>query len=129
MPEHIVVWDIETVPDLDAVRRIYNLPDDASALETLGDKFPKHPLHKIVCIGAVIAQRNEDSWVVSAIGAPHSGERPEKVLIEAFAEKIAELRPCLVSFNGHGFDLPVLRYRAMINRVSAPALDNRAYFN
>src|SRR6185437_15123200 len=85
--------------------------------------------HKIVCIGAVIAEKIEDAWNVSAIGAPHIGSRTEKELIEAFAEKIRELRPCLVSFNGHGFDLPVLRYRAMMNRVSAPALDYRAYFN
>jgi 3'-5' exonuclease len=35
-----------------------------------------------------------------------------------------------VTFNGNSFDLPVLRYRAMIQRrVSAPGLAARLYFN
>src|SRR5215207_5667219 len=34
----------------------------------------------------------------------------------------------MVTFNGASFDLPVLRYRAMINRVSAPGLECRRYF-
>jgi predicted PolB exonuclease-like 3'-5' exonuclease len=38
------------------------------------------------------------------------------------------LRPQLISFNGTGFDLPVLRYRAMVNRVPAPGLQARKYF-
>jgi predicted PolB exonuclease-like 3'-5' exonuclease len=50
-------------------------------------------------------------------------------LIAAFARKIAELRPRLVTFNGHGFDLPVLSYRAMVNKVSAPGFNVRPYFH
>jgi predicted PolB exonuclease-like 3'-5' exonuclease len=52
---------------------------------------------------------------VDAVGAPHVGERTEKELITAFCDKIAELSPRLVTFNGHSFDLPVLRYRAMVS--------------
>ena len=43
-------------------------------------------------------------------------------------DRIAEFRPQLVGFNTSGFDLPVLRYRAMINRVRAPGLACKPYF-
>jgi predicted PolB exonuclease-like 3'-5' exonuclease len=66
---------------------------------------------------------------VDALGAPHIGERTEAELIRAFVEKVDELRPQLITFNGHSFDLPVLRYRAMVNRVSAAGLQARPYFN
>src|SRR5215467_12648469 len=51
------------------------------------------------------------------------------MLIASFCDKIAELKPQLVTFNGNSFDLPVLRYRAMIHGVSAPGLAARLYFN
>src|SRR5215831_324332 len=33
------------------------------------------------------------------------------------------------TFNGNSFDLPVLRYRAMVHGVSAPGLSARPYFH
>jgi predicted PolB exonuclease-like 3'-5' exonuclease len=59
---------------------------------------------------------------VDALGAPHTGERSEGQLIRDFIEKIGQLRPQLITFNGHSFDLPVLRYRAMVNRIPAVGL-------
>jgi predicted PolB exonuclease-like 3'-5' exonuclease len=56
-------------------------------------------------------------------------DRIEKQLISAFVARIADLNPQLVTFNGNSFDLPVLRYRAMINSISAPGLAARSYFN
>jgi predicted PolB exonuclease-like 3'-5' exonuclease len=50
-------------------------------------------------------------------------------LIRDFIEKIGQLRPQLVTFNGHSFDLPVLRYRAMVNRIPAAGLQVRQYFH
>ena len=127
----VVVWDLETVPDLEAAARVLGMVGaSASEIRTaLGDSFPKHPLHKIVCIGALIASRQTQGWSIEAIGAPHLGERSEADLIRSFAEKIGELRPQLVTFNGNSFDLPVLRYRAMVNRVMASGLQVRPYFH
>jgi predicted PolB exonuclease-like 3'-5' exonuclease len=56
-------------------------------------------------------------------------ERTEKQLIALFCDKVTELKPQLVTFNGNSFDLPVSRYRAMIHGVSAPGLAARLYFN
>jgi len=129
--ENVIVWDLETLPDLSAAARMFGieLADEAATRERLGAQFPKHPLHHIACIGALVARREDRGWRVTALGAPHIHDRPEPELIQSFVDRIAELRPQLVTFNGNGFDLPVLRYRAMINRVSAPGLHARAYFN
>jgi 3'-5' exonuclease len=132
MPEQsVIVWDLETVPDLAAAARMLDLGNatEAEVREKLGDGFPKHPLHKIACIGALVASRQPEGWRVDALGAPHIGERPEAKLISDFVEKISQLRPQLVTFNGHSFDLPVLRYRAMVNRISAAGLQVRQYFH
>jgi len=96
MPEQTaIVWDLETVPDLAAAARMLDLGNasDAEVREALGTTFPKHPLHKIVCIGALIATRQPEGWRVDALGAPHIGERTEAKLISDFIEKISELLP------------------------------------
>jgi predicted PolB exonuclease-like 3'-5' exonuclease len=132
MPEQsVVVWDLETVPDLAAAARMLDLRDasEADVRQALGEGFPKHPLHKIVCIGALIASRQAEGWRIDALGAPHIGDRTEAELISAFVERVGQLRPQLITFNGHRFDLPVLRYRAMVNRVSAAGLQVRPYFH
>ena len=128
---HVLVWDLETVPDLDAVRRLHGNAGatDDEAAELLGSQFPKLPLHQIVCIGALLAERSPGGFNVIALGAPHIGERDEAQLISDFATRIHQVRPQLIAFNGHGFDLPVVRYRAMMNYVSAPGLICRPYFN
>jgi predicted PolB exonuclease-like 3'-5' exonuclease len=127
--QSVIVWDLETVPDLAAAARMLDLGNapQAEVREALGAGFPKHPLHKIVCIGALVATRQPEGWRVDALGAPHIGERAEAKLISDFIEKIGQLLPQLVTFNGHSFDLPVLRYRAMVNRVSAGGLEVRRW--
>ena len=78
-PRHLIVWDLETIPDLAAAARIHSTEEanEEQAREVLGDKFPKLPLHKIVCIGALIAEWQDHSWQVRSLGAPHIGERSE----------------------------------------------------
>jgi predicted PolB exonuclease-like 3'-5' exonuclease len=127
----VIVWDLETVPDFRGFAAANGLAGktDEEVREAIGEKFPKHIYHSIVCIGALVVRREDDHWAVEALGAPHVGDRTEKELISAFVGKIAELNPQLVTFNGNGFDLPVLRYRAMIHAVSAPGLAERSYFN
>ena len=95
----------------------------------MGDDFPKLIYHSIVCIGALVATRTDKGYEVRAIGASHVGQRTERDLIESFVQTIEHLTPRMVTFNGGSFDLPVLRYRAMIHGISAPGLDDRSYFH
>jgi hypothetical protein len=81
----VIVWDLETVPDLSgfvAANDLVGKPD-ADIRAVLGDKFPKYIYHTIICIGALVAHRENDCWAVDALGAPHFGERTEKHLISA----------------------------------------------
>ena len=128
MSDHVIVWDLETVPDIVGYAAANGLSGKSNEeiRESLGNKFPKHIYHSIVCIGALVAHKEPDHWAVDAIGAPHVGERTEKQLISTFVDKIAELTPQLVTFNGNTFDLPVLRYRAMIH---AEGSQTRPYFS
>ena len=129
---NVIVWDVETVPDLKgfATANGHLGKSDDEVRAELGDKFPKHIYHSIICIGALVAHREDGGhWSVDALGAPHVGERSEKELIASFVEKIAALSPQLVTFSGSSFDLPVLRYRAMVHGVAAPGLAARQYFH
>ena len=54
MTSSVVVWDIETVPDLKgfAAANGFGEKSDNEVRAELGDKFPKHIYHSIICIGA-----------------------------------------------------------------------------
>src|SRR5436309_13117164 len=97
MPARVIVCDIETVPDLRgfAADNGHDGKADHEIREAMGDKFPKHIYHSIICIGALVAHRDDEHWQVDALGAPHVGERHEKELIAAFVNRIAELSPKL----------------------------------
>ena len=67
MPASIIVWDIETVPDLRGFAAANglsgNLENEVRA--EMGDKFPKLVYHSIVFIGALVAQRQDEHWAIS----------------------------------------------------------------
>jgi predicted PolB exonuclease-like 3'-5' exonuclease len=137
--QSIVVFDLETVPDIDAGRLALGLADSIAAQEVRnaltenyrrdGQKteqvFIKPVLHKIVCIGAVYANRSgrEQPWVISRAGSVHIGQRSESEIIRGFVDSLGEApAPQLIGFNSSAFDLPVLRYRAFALSVSVPIL-------
>src|SRR2546421_737068 len=78
----VIVWDLETVPDLGGFAAAHDLVDksDAEVREAMGDKFPKHIYHSIVCTGVLIARWDSDYWTVDDLDAPSVGERTEKQL-------------------------------------------------
>lgn len=122
----ILVFDIETVPDVVNGRQLYNLEglsdeNTASAMFALrrakvGHDFLPHHLQKIVAISLVLAKKN--SVTVWSLGDEQSSEAE---LIQRFFSGIEKHTPTLVSWNGSGFDLPVLHYRALMHQIPAPA--------
>jgi predicted PolB exonuclease-like 3'-5' exonuclease len=69
MKPSIIVWDLETVPDLAGFAAVNDLVgrSDVEVREAIGDKFPKHIYHSIICI---VAHWEADHWAVDAVGAP-----------------------------------------------------------
>jgi predicted PolB exonuclease-like 3'-5' exonuclease len=63
------------------------------------------------------------AWHLQALGAPHIGERSEQALISAFVDRIAELSPHLVTFNGSSFDLPE---RTHLSRLVSATVNEEA---
>ena len=122
---NIFVFDIETVPDVVSGRRLYDLEglDDqqtSSAMMALrrektgSDFLPLH-LQRIVAISAVLRQK--DRVMVWSLGDLDS---TESEIIQRFFSGIDKYTPTLVSWNGSGFDLPVLHYRSLLHGISAP---------
>jgi predicted PolB exonuclease-like 3'-5' exonuclease len=68
MKPSIIVWDLETVPDLAGFAAANDLvgKSDVEVREAIGDKFPKLIYHSIVCIGALIAHWEADQWAVGS---------------------------------------------------------------
>ena len=125
---NILAFDIETIPDLDGGRCLYGF--DGLSDEDVGrGMFQKRrqdtggseflPLHLQRVAAVSIALRNRDGFKVWTLGTPESDE---KEIITRFFEGIEKFGPDLVSWNGSGFDLPVLNYRALRHGISAPRL-------
>jgi len=122
-----LVFDIETVPDVESGRRIYDINGLADAdvaevmftqrrRETNGDsEFIRHHLQKIVAISVVL--KTNDKFNVWSLGEEDANE---KEIVQRFFDGVERYTPILVSWNGSGFDLPVLHYRALLTGVQAP---------
>jgi predicted PolB exonuclease-like 3'-5' exonuclease len=122
----VFVFDIETVPDVESGRRLYGIDDldddnvarvmfHKRAAETGGSEFLRHPLHRIIAISVVL--HSADRLRVWSLGEPDS---PEQELLQRFFDGIERFTPTLVSWNGSGFDLPVIHYRSLMHGVVAP---------
>jgi predicted PolB exonuclease-like 3'-5' exonuclease len=130
--DRILVFDLEAVPDVRAFAAAEGLEyhPDWEVRRQMGEKVVRQIFQRIVCIGSLAADRSDSGgWKPTVLDAPHLGQNSERRLIRDFVDRVAKLGPRLVTFNGHTFDLPVLRYRAMIHAVPAPGLVARPYFD
>lgn len=118
-------FDIETVPDVEFGRRFWDLEglpdgDVATAMmckrqqQTGSDFLPLH-LQRIITISVTF--RTADTFKVWTLGDEDSDEAE---IVQRFFDGIERYTPDLVSWNGSGFDLPVLHYRALKHNIQAP---------
>jgi predicted PolB exonuclease-like 3'-5' exonuclease len=120
-----LVFDIETVPDIELGRRLYGLEglDDAAVAKAMftrqrqhgGSDFLPHEQHRVIAIACALRTREQlRIWSLGDLDAD------EGELLRRFFDGIDKYSPDLVSWNGGGFDLPVLHYRALKAQVQAP---------
>jgi len=80
-----------------------------------GSDFLPLYLHRVVAISCAL--REGDGFRVWSLGSESEGEAE---LIRRFFDGVEKYTPQLVSWNGGGFDLPVLNYRALAHGLCAP---------
>jgi len=121
----ILVFDIETVPDIAGLRRVHDLANDLSDDAVLdwitqqrrmqtGSDFLPLLYQKVVAIACAL--RDGSNFRIASVG---TADDPEPELIRRFYDLIDKHTPQLVSWNGGGFDLPVLNHRALIHGATA----------
>ncbi|WP_035384299.1 3'-5' exonuclease [Ferriphaselus sp. R-1] len=121
-----LVFDIETIPDIAGLRTLYEVDGAVSDAEVAemafqmrrqktGGDFLQHHLQRVVAISCTL--REGDSFRVWTLGGL---DEDEGSLIQRFFDGIEKYTPQLVSWNGGGFDLPVLHYRGLIHGVQSP---------
>lgn len=123
---NILVFDIETIPDVETGRRLFDL-DGLSDKETAEVMFSRRRqetdgnsdflrlhLHRVIAVSVLLSTSDKlNLWTLG------TAESNETELIERFFEGIERYAPKLISWNGRGFDLPVLHYRALLHGVQA----------
>ncbi len=122
---NVFSFDIETIPDVELGRKIYGLDDltdkqvgyvmQTRRREETGSEFLSLEQQRIVAIS--VALRSRDGFKVWSLGDSSASEAE---IIQRFFDGIEKYTPDLVSWNGSGFDLPVLHYRALRHGIAAP---------
>ncbi len=122
---HCFAFDIETVPDVEFGRRMWDFEglsdeDVGTAMAFLrqqatGSEFL--PLHQQRVVAISVALRSGNDFRIWTLG---DRDADEAELVRRFFDGIERYSPELVSWNGSGFDLPVLHYRALRHGIQAP---------
>jgi 3'-5' exonuclease len=126
MAASVLVFDIETIPDVEGLRALRGAPTDMTGADVLAaelaerkeagrsDMLPLY-LQRVLVISCVY--RNAKGLTVQSF-VDRTGQ-DEGNVIQTFFDKIEKHQPQLVSWNGGGFDLPVLHYRGLRHGVVA----------
>ncbi|MBS4036749.1 MAG: 3'-5' exonuclease [Hydrogenophaga sp.] len=122
----VLVFDIESIPDIDGLRALRGEPADKPDAEVYAgwleerksrnqsDFMPLH-LQRVLVISCVF--RNAEGLRIHSF-VDRDGQS-EGRLVQTFFHAVEKHSPQLVSWNGGGFDLPVLHYRGLRHGVEA----------
>ena len=121
----ICIFDCETIPDYELIKSTFDVGklDEYEAIlkaqeiykESHNSTFLPLPYHRVVAISAVIADEFGNFIKVGDFG---NDSEEEEDIIRHFFSFVEEKNPKLVSFNGRGFDMPMLLIRAMRYNLS-----------
>jgi len=121
----VLAFDIETIPDCAGLIEVLELPPDTpyahvaeiafqQRRKVSGSDFLQPYVQKVAAISCAL--RDREGFRVWSLGSPEEGEAK---LVQRFFDGLARYTPQLVSWNGSGFDLPVLVQRALIHGLNA----------
>lgn len=146
-PKNFFVFDIETVPCIETARTFLDLTPEASDDEVVAklteyhsgitngqNDFFRQLFHKIICVSFIIGtiqviHGGKEKYLIKSIKTGgRNGETEEEILRELFSY-LNKHHSRLISFNGRGFDLPVLQYRAMKYGIDAKWIYSDGYYN
>ena len=145
MTRSILCFDIETIPDVEGIKKLGLVPSGLSDKDVVArltkdrldngqSEFLPHYLQRVWVIGCLF--KDDRGIKISCIESSHSdlnddkfgsfhhhsvSDLAEKSRIKKFFNIIEKYTPTIISWNGKGFDIPVLNYRAIIHGLSAPS--------
>jgi predicted PolB exonuclease-like 3'-5' exonuclease len=125
----VLVFDIETIPDIAGLRLLRSADASLTDAEVYAQEcaeraeagrsdFLPHHLQRVLVISCVF-RNAEGLRVHSFVDREPEGRSEEGRVIQQFFTTIEKKVPQLVSWNGGGFDLPVLHYRGLQHNVVA----------
>lgn len=147
IPELVVFFDLEWVPDAEAARKLYNLPpetDEAEAMRKLWEMSPdysedvqqpflKYLFSRVVSIAFMSRKtvyRDGERIIEFTLNSlpklpVETDDVDEAAIIEQFLTIVGRRRPQLVGFNSSESDFQVLIQRGIVNEITAPLFCER----
>jgi predicted PolB exonuclease-like 3'-5' exonuclease len=140
-----VVWafDAEWVPDPEAGRRLFKLPEektDAEVIQKMWEEggadeenpmpYLKTTICRVISIAAVVRAVKENGEVALSLTAlPHDATDPKQTsemeILSCFLKAVGDKKPQLVGFNSAKADLKILVQRAVAKGVQAEKFAKR----
>ncbi len=110
-----LVFDIETIPD----RELWKSEDAPKKRGAAAGEpaFPPHYVHIPIAIGYALLSDELELQQMGAVGTTTFGA-DEAQLLGAFHSFAEQVQPVLVTYNGRGFDMPVLSLRSFRHGIA-----------